>query len=115
MTTARVYADFQDLDDCNRLKLTCAVTAADLARQGIQLQEGLVLSFYMDDSDDQGQPDELRVEGPVHFDEKARCWVAAIDWSAVRHASEERGQEATGTSSPDPMLPQVNPFTKHSL
>ena len=60
MAAPRVYADFQNLDDHNRLKLTCAGTGQDLARQGIQLQEGLILTFYTDDADDQGQPDQPR-------------------------------------------------------
>ena len=91
MSTPRVYADFQNLDDANRLLLTCAGTLQDLQRQEIQLQEGLVLTFYSDDADDQGQPDELRVEGVVHYDADGQCWVATVDW-ALRHASEERAQ-----------------------
>lgn len=89
MAIPKVYADFQDLDDSNRLRLTCAGTKADLARLGIQLREGLVLTFAMDDLDDEGRPDELRAEGVVSFNEDERCWVAAIDWSALRHASQE--------------------------
>ena len=87
MITPKIYADFQDLDDANRLRLTCAGTREDLARQGLQLKEGLVLTLYMDDADDQGQADELRAEGVVQFNHEERCWVAAIDWSAIRHAS----------------------------
>jgi hypothetical protein len=89
MANPRVYADFQNLDDFNRPRLTCAGTREDLARQAIQLREGLTLTLYMDDADDQGQPDELRAEGVVHYNEAERCWVAAVDWSALRHASEE--------------------------
>jgi hypothetical protein len=90
MSDPKVYADFHNLDDSNRLRLTCAGTAAELARQGIQLREGLVLTFYMDDADDEGRRDELLAEGVVQFDEKERGWVARVDWSAVRHASEEQ-------------------------
>ena len=68
MTHPKIYADFQNLDDANRLRLTCAGTLQDLERQGVHLQEGLVLTFYTDDADDQGQPDELRAEGVVHYD-----------------------------------------------
>ncbi len=89
MITPRIYADFQNLDDHNRLKLTCAGTLQDLDRQGIQLKERQKLTFYTDDSDDQGQPDELRIDGVVHFDAEAKCWVAEVDWSALRHASHE--------------------------
>lgn len=89
MTTPRVYADFQNLDDANRLRLTCAGTLQGLERQGIQLHEGLVLTFCTDDADDLGQPDELRAEGVVQYDEDQRCWVAAIDWDELRHASDD--------------------------
>ncbi|HEX8200699.1 MAG TPA: hypothetical protein VF590_09445 [Isosphaeraceae bacterium] len=95
MTSPRVYADFQNLDDANRLRLTSAGTIRDLERQEIRLQEGLALTFYTDDADDPGRPDELRAEGVVHYDDEGRCWVAKIDWTALRHASDEapRGAE----------------------
>src|SRR5712692_7299334 len=94
MGIPRVYADFQNLDDYNRLRLTCAGTLQDLERHGIQLHEGLVLTFYTDDGDDHDQPDELRVEGVVHYDEKSQHWVATIDWPAIRHASDDGPQGA---------------------
>jgi hypothetical protein len=99
MAIPGLYADFQALDDLNRLRLTCAGTLQDLESQGIQLQEGLVLTLYTDDADDQDQPDELRVEGVVHCDEDGQCWVATIDWAAIRHASDE-GSDATPMSLP---------------
>ena len=61
----KVYAKFQNLDDFNRLRLMCAGTVEDMTRQEITVREGLVLSFYMDDADDQRRPDEIRVEGTV--------------------------------------------------
>ena len=89
MAPPRVYADFQNIDAANQLRLTCAGTLQDLAQHGIQLHEDLVLTFYSDDADDHGQPDELRVEGVVHYDPAGQCWVATIDWGAIRHASDE--------------------------
>lgn len=89
MGAAKVYADFQNLDDFNCLKLICAGTLQDLKRLNIDLQEGLVLTFYTDDADDQGRPDELRVEGIVHYNKEEQCWVAAVEWNALRHASDE--------------------------
>jgi hypothetical protein len=61
------FADFQNLDDDNRLRLTCAGTRADLQREGIELKEGLVLTFYTDDEDDNGQPEELLARGTVRY------------------------------------------------
>jgi hypothetical protein len=89
MNPLRVYADFQNLDDANRLRLTCSGTRRDLERQGIRLREGLLLTFYTDDADDLGQPDELRGGGIVYYNQDEECWVAAVDWDAVRHASDE--------------------------
>ena len=87
MAFPRVYADFQNLDDENRLRLTCAGTRRDLERQGIALREGLALTLYTDDATDEGQPDELLAEGIVHYDEAENCWVATIDWKALRRKS----------------------------
>ena len=42
MAVPPIYADFQDLDDANRLRLTCAGTLQDLARYGIRLEQGMV-------------------------------------------------------------------------
>lgn len=97
MAAPKIYADFQNLDDHNRLRLTCAGTSEDLARQGIDLHEGLVLTLYMDDADDQGQPDELLADGVVHYNEEERVWVASVDWSAIRHASDDSRNDAKGT------------------
>jgi hypothetical protein len=89
VNTPRVYADFQNLDDQNRIRLTRTGTCQDLERQEIQLREGLVLTLYTDDANDEGSPDELLAEGVVHLSDEEDCWVATIDWTALRHASEE--------------------------
>jgi hypothetical protein len=86
--TNRIYADFQNLDDDNRLRLTCAGTRHDLERHGIELKEGLKLALYTDDADDQGHSDPLLADGVVHFNSTDQCWVAEIDWDALRHASD---------------------------
>ena len=88
LSPVRIYADFQKVDDRGRLILTCQGTLQDLAHHGIELREGLVLTFYSDDADDQGNPDELVVEGLVEYDGNAHHWTAAIDWQAIKHASD---------------------------
>jgi hypothetical protein len=90
MAVPKIYADFHNLDDSNRVRLTCAGTLADLSRQGIHLREGLRLTLYMDDADDRGQPDELLADGIVHYYSQEHIWVASVDWGTVRHASDER-------------------------
>lgn len=89
MPTDRVYVDLQKLDVERRAILTTLGTARDLERLGVELREGMVLSFYTDDADADGNADELWSEGTVHFDEGAQHWVAVIDWPNVRHASDD--------------------------
>jgi len=86
----KIYADFHNLDEENRLRLTSSGTRKDLDRKGITLRKGLQLTFYTDDADDRGQPDELIVEGVVDFDESAQIWVGQVDWATVRRLSELR-------------------------
>jgi hypothetical protein len=66
------------------------------------LRERLVLTFYMGDADDRGAADELRAEGVVHYDESECSWVASVDWSAIRHASEEGNSVTDAPRPPDP-------------
>jgi hypothetical protein len=63
-------------------------TIEDLARQQIELYDGLILTFYSDDTDSEGALDKLVVEGVVRFSDDEDCWVAEIDWTAIRHSSD---------------------------
>ena len=98
MTGPRLYADFQNLDDFNRIRLTCAGTLADLSRQQIELRDGMAVTLYTDDADDAGQPDELLADGVVRYHGEEKCWVAEVDWSALRHNSDEPKTQANGAS-----------------
>jgi hypothetical protein len=86
--TKPVYADLHNADAQGRLRLNCVGTIEDLARQQIELREGLNLTFYSDDTDDSGAPDKLLVDGVVSFSAEEDCWVATIDWPAIRHTSD---------------------------
>ena len=100
MDTPRVYADLNNADPEGRLRLNCIGTIRDLARQQVRLLPGVVLTLYTDDTDAAGQPDDLQVTGVVEYSEQEQCWVARIDWSAIRHVSELRpGQNNIPTSS----------------
>lgn len=89
----RVYADFNNADARGRLRLNCVGTIKDLARQQVELREGLSLALYSDDGDDHGRADELRADGVVTYSAEEQCWVAAIRWDAVRHASDDTADE----------------------
>ena len=96
MVKPKVYADFHNADANGRLRLNCVGTIEDLARQSVTLHDGMPLTLYADDLDAKGEPDELLVNGVVSFSEEEHCWVAAIDWSAIHHASEGQPAHAAG-------------------
>jgi hypothetical protein len=100
MPHPRVYADFQNLADVDRLKLTCVGTRRDLARLGLELEEGLALTLYTDDADDDGRSDDLLVDGVVRFHQGEQCWTAEVDWNSLRHASEQKQAEASAAKLP---------------
>ena len=105
MVKPKVYADFHNADSKGRVRLNCIGTREDLSQQQIELREGLVLTLYSDDLDDKGQLDELLVDGVVSYSEEEHCWVAAIDWPAIRHASDAQGVRANGNSHSSPPAP----------
>ena len=88
MVRPRIYADFRNADSQGRVRLNCTGTIEDLAEQHVELREGMQLTLYSDDLDDQGQLDELLAEGIASFSKEEHCWVAIIDWNAIHHASE---------------------------
>lgn len=85
----KVFVDFHNCDPQRWPRLTSVGTLEDLSRQQIQLREGLVLALYADDGDENSRENELRCDGTVTFSTDEHCWVAVIDWNAVRHASDE--------------------------
>lgn len=88
LNSTRIYVDFQKADDEGRLILTCAGTIKDLASHNIELKEGLQLKLYSDDADDDGNPDDLVVDGTVHYDKFSEHWTAVIDWNSIKHISD---------------------------
>jgi hypothetical protein len=88
MFKPRIYADFHNADSQGRIRLNCIGTIEDLSKQKVTLRAGLPLTLYSDDLDDKGQLDELLVDGIASFSEEEHCWVATIDWAAIRHASD---------------------------
>jgi len=90
MSDPLVYADYHKTDDRGRVVLACHGTFRDIEKHGISLEEGLALTFYMDDADDDGNADELLVDGVLEYDATSSRWVAVIDRETFRHASESR-------------------------
>jgi hypothetical protein len=96
MLKPKVYADFNNADSQGRLRLNCTGTVEDLSRQGVILREGLMLYLYEPDVDHAGKTDELLVDGVVTFSVDEHCWVAAIDWHAIHHVSENPAETGNG-------------------
>jgi hypothetical protein len=55
MSRVRVWVDFMKIDTRGRLLLTTLGTLEDLRKHRVELTEGLSLSVYSDDADDQGR------------------------------------------------------------
>ena len=87
-TVKRIYIDLQKQDGQGRVILSCVGTRRDLSVNGIELKEGLHLTFYTDDANETGRSAPIVVEGVVHHDRASNQWVAAIDWNSLKHASE---------------------------
>jgi hypothetical protein len=108
MVKPRIYADFHNADSLGRLRLNCVGTVEDLSQQQVELREGLLLTLYSDDLDDTGQLDELLVDGIVSFSEDEHCWVAVIDWAAIRHASARQGSQSNGNPPSSPSSSEIS-------
>jgi hypothetical protein len=65
-------------------------TTQDVMLNDIKLQEGLRLSFYCEDADDEGRPDDLLFDGTVHFDSDKGQWYVIVDEGSYRHESDFR-------------------------
>ena len=104
MKQARIYADFHNADMEGRVRLNCVGTTKDLAREHVMLQPGVVLTLYSDDADAEGISDDLEVTGVVEYSEAEQCWVARVDWRAIRHASE---RHSDSDDSSQPKMPVV--------
>jgi hypothetical protein len=57
-----------------------------LARQGIQLADGLRVTIYSED---------LEVAGDVEFSDGESVWVARIDWDAIKEVDSKSSETET--------------------
>lgn len=110
MNRPKVYADFHNADPHGRVRLNCVGTVEDLARQQVELRDGLVLRLYMDDADDEGRPAELQVDGAVTYCQDEHGWVAILDWNAIQQVPVDSHQASNGTAQrPETPAAQSNP------
>lgn len=100
----KIYADFHRLDEDNRILLTTIGTQQDLQRLGIELQDGMALTFYMDDADEAGNADDIMIDGMAHFSALEKRWVGVVDWNEVYHASDLNGERSANGAEHDRVL-----------
>jgi hypothetical protein len=74
----RIYADFNAMDEQERVRLNTAGSRADLETLEGQLTEGMTVLLYT--------PDELEVCAELLFDEG--MWKGIPDWNTKRYLDE---------------------------
>jgi hypothetical protein len=103
MSSPKVVVDFNNADAKGRVRLDCEGTLRDLARQKIQLSDGMFLTLFQDDADANGHPQQLVVDGSVEYSDEEKCWVAAIDWDAIQDVPMTGFQSVNGVAEPKPL------------
>ena len=64
-------------------------TVDDMARSGLVLNEGMIVTFYDYDASEKAADDKLLFDGTVHYEAAQQKWYALIDWTSFRHESDE--------------------------
>lgn len=88
MTRAQRIFLYPDAERGGRHYFRQIGTKQDMMLTDIELKEGMVLPFYCDDADDEGNPDDLIFEGTVHYDASKKQWYAILDEDSFRHESD---------------------------
>jgi hypothetical protein len=83
----KLRADFNS-NSKNGLHLICKGTIDDLARQKIELKDGMKLLIWDEDVDDNNIPDKLIAEAIAKYNHIEQCWEAVFEWGKVRHESD---------------------------
>ncbi len=93
MSHPRIYADYHklDVDEAGNeyLPLVCYGTLKDLCQQGIVLEHGLVLTFYMDSDTNEDIEYDCRVE----YDSSHHRWIARMLACDVRHVAVDHADQ----------------------
>jgi hypothetical protein len=90
-----VHADFNGLLAPDLLCIAHGGTTQDRAGRVVPLDEGMMLTAYDDDVDDDGQPDALFASGrversPDYAHHAGSQWSLRIDVDGIRHESQLR-------------------------
>lgn len=97
MDKARIYVDFNEMVDYNTVLLSKNDTKIDSQGNEITFFEGMPVSIYMDDVDENGKVDNLIAEGiAIKKDQnkypgwKYAKWGCRIDSNGIRNESDLR-------------------------
>ncbi|HLP11170.1 MAG TPA: hypothetical protein VK177_04500 [Flavobacteriales bacterium] len=94
MKTARIYVDFNEMVEDDLVLLAKDNFTIDSQGNRVELREGLKVDIYMDDIDDNDNPDNLIASGivlPNNTDipwTKNALWLCRIDKDGIRHESD---------------------------
>ncbi|WP_144424126.1 hypothetical protein [Herbaspirillum hiltneri] len=73
------YVDFNEMVDATTVLLSQRDTKVDSSGRAVELSEGMVITVYMDDVDDNGHADKLIAHGEVTRN-VADGWSSHVKW-----------------------------------
>jgi hypothetical protein len=99
MNEPRIYVDFNEMPTANEVLLSQGDSKDNSNGKIMHFIEGMRVSVYMDDLDDEGKPDNLIAEGVVIRNyhgawTAAARWLLKIDERGIRHESEGQRLES---------------------
>ena len=94
MKKPMIYVDFNEMVESNLVLLSADDTKIDSRGESVLLYEGLEVLMYMNDTDANGNVDNLVASGVVERNTSTSCWAARVKWCCridsvgIRHESE---------------------------
>ena len=94
MKKPMLYVDFNEILESNLVLLSAEDTKTDSRGEAVSLHKGLEVIVYMDDTDDNGNADNLMAHGVVERNNSITGWAAHVKWccridsGGIRHESE---------------------------
>ena len=94
MKKPMIYVDFNEMVESNLVLLSADDTKIDSRGESVLLYEGLEVLVYMNDTDDNGNVDNLVASGVVERNTSTSGWAARVKWCCridsvgIRHESE---------------------------
>ncbi len=93
MKKSMFYVDFNEMVESNLVLLSVGDIMTDSSGEAVSLREGLEVVVYTDDTDDNGNVDNLVANGVVERNTSTTGWAGHVKWccridsSGIRHES----------------------------